>query len=65
MAMNKQAPCLRRVATESQNGFDVPFLRQQNVWVRLDRIVKAKGRAKVWIERLERRRVRPLRVKNR
>ena len=40
-------------------------LRQQNVGARLDRIVKAQGRAKVRIERLERFRVRPFRVQNR
>ena len=43
MAVNEQASCLGRVAAESQNGFDVSFLRQQNVWIRLDRIVKAQG----------------------
>jgi hypothetical protein len=40
-------------------------LWQQNVYVRLDRIMKTKGRAKVWIERLERGRLRPLRIENR
>ena len=65
MAVNEQAPCLRRVATESQNRFDVRFFRQQNVRIRLDRIVKAESRTKVRIERRECRRVRPFRVKNR
>jgi len=65
MAMNEQAPCVSRFTAESQNGFDVSLLRQQNVRIRLDRIVEPKGRAKVWIERLEGRRVRPFRVENR
>jgi hypothetical protein len=64
MAVNEQTPCVSRVAAESQNRFDVSFLRQENVWIRLDRVVKAEDRAKVWIERLKRRRVRPFRVKN-
>ena len=54
MAVDEQAPCFGRVAAESQNGLDVPSLRQQNVWVRLDRIMKAEGRAKVRVVRLER-----------
>ena len=54
MAVDEQAPCFGRVAAKSQNGLDVPSLRQQNVRVRLDRIMKAKGRAKVRVVRLER-----------
>ncbi len=65
MAVDEQAACFGRVAAESQDRFDVPSLGQQNVWIRLDRIVKAQGRAKVWIERLERGRIRPFRVKDR
>ena len=65
MAMDEQAACFRRVPAESQNSLDVPSLRQQNVGTRLDRIVKAQRRAKVWIERLECFRVRPFRVQNR
>ena len=65
MAVDEQAPCFGRVAAKSQNGLDVPSLRQQNVRVRLDRIVKAKGRAKVRVVRLERDGVWPLRVEDR
>ena len=35
MAMNEQAPSVSRVAAESQDRFDVSFLRQQNVSIRL------------------------------
>ena len=65
MAMNEKTSCVSRVAAESQNRFDVSFLRQENVSIRLDRVVKAQCRAKVWVERLERRRVRPFGVENR
>ena len=65
MAVDEQATCFGRVAAESQNSLDVPSLRQQNVWVRLDRIMKAEGRAKVRVVRLERVGVRPLRVEDR
>ena len=65
MAVNEQAPCFGRVTAKSQNRLDVCPLRQQNISIRLDRIVKAEGRSKVWIERLERCRFRPVRVKNR
>ena len=50
MAVNEQATCFGRVAAKSQNRLDVRSLRQQNVWVRLDRIMKAQGRAKVRID---------------
>ena len=65
MAVDEQAARFGRVAAKSQDRFDVPFLRQQNVWVRLDRIVKAQRRAKVRVVRLERFRIRPFRVKDR
>ena len=65
MAVNEQAACFGGVAAKSQNRLDVRFLRQQNVRIRLDRIVKAQRRAKVRIVRLERFRVRPFRVENR
>ena len=58
-------PASRRVAAESQNRLDVPSLGRQNVRVRLDRVVKAEGGAKVRIERLERLRVGPFRVEDR
>ena len=47
MAVDQQTTCFGRVAAKRQNGLDVPFLRQQNVRARLDRIMKAQGRAKV------------------
>ena len=53
MAVNEQAACFGRVAAKSQNGFDVASLRQQNVWVRLDRIMKAESCAKVRVVCLE------------
>ena len=65
MAVDEQAPCFGRIAAKSQNGLDVPSLRQQNVRVRLDRIMKAEGGAKVRVVCLEGRRLRPLRVENR
>ena len=65
MAVNKEAACFGRVAAKSQNRLNVAPLRQQNVWVGLDRIVKAEGRAKVRIIGLERDGIWPLRIKNR
>ena len=65
MAVNEEAACFGRVAAKSQNRLNVAPLRQQNVWVRLDRIMKAEGRAKVRIVRLERDGVRPFGVKDR
>ena len=65
MAVNEQAARFGRVSAKSQDRFDVPLLGQQNVSIRLDRVVKAQGRAKVRIERLERGRIRPFRVKDR
>ena len=58
-------PCFGRVAAESQNSLDVPFLRQENVWIRLDRIMKAQGRAKMRIVRQKGFRIRPFRVEYR
>ena len=65
MAVNEETPCFGRVAAKTQNGLDISSLRQQNVWIRLDRIMKAEGRAKVRVVRLEGCRLRPFRVKYR
>jgi len=65
MAVNQQAACFGRVAAESQNRFDIRFLRQKDVWTRLDRVVKTEGGAKVRIVRQEGFRIRPFRIKNR
>ena len=65
MAVNEQAACFGGVAAEGQDRFDIRFLGQKNVWTRLDRIVKAQRRAKVWIVGQEGFRIRPFGVENR
>src|ERR1700722_14891096 len=65
VAVDEQPACFSRIAAEGQDRLDVCFLRQQNVSIRLDRIVKAEGSAKVWVVRLECCWLRPLRVKDR
>jgi hypothetical protein len=65
MSVNEQAASFGRLVAKCQNGFDVGFLRQQNVRTGLDRIMEAQGRPKVGIERPEGFRIRLFGVKNR
>jgi len=65
MSVNEQAASFGRLMAKCQNGFDVGFLRQQNVRTGLDHIMEAQGRPKVGIERPEGFRIRPFGVKNR
>ena len=65
MAVNEQTPRFGRIAAERKDRLDVRPLRQQKTGTGLDRIVKTQRGAKVGIERLERRRVRPVGVKDR